>query len=245
LDVPAGGDDKYAKCEDWENYREMLLDRFSGWCPAVLERLECTRPEDVERRDVFDVLPNPRWIDGRVALLGDSAHAVQPNLGQGGGQAIESAYALADELVKCENKKGVQMALMKYTSRRFLRTGSIHGLSRFSSIMNTVYRRYLGDEPYDFYPEPVRKFWNEVAKLKIPHPGSVVGQMAIMGTMPGLLEYVGGGFNRFGLPAWLGGASHGNGTDRVPRSQVPGVSAPLRDLKKEDFEMKGIPGLAK
>ena len=45
--------------------------------------------------------------------------------------------------------------------------------------------------------------------------------------------------------AWLGGASHGNGTDRVPRSQVPGVSAPLRDLKKEDFEMKGIPGLAK
>jgi zeaxanthin epoxidase len=27
--------------------------------------------------------------------------------------------------------------------------------------------------------------------------------------MPGILEYVGGGFNRFGLPAWLGGASHG------------------------------------
>ena len=105
----------------------MLLDRFSGWCPAVLERLECTRPEDVERRDVFDVLPNPRWIDGRVALLGDSAHAVQPNLGQGGGQAIESAYALADELVKCENKKGVQMALMKYTSRRFCAPGASTG----------------------------------------------------------------------------------------------------------------------
>jgi hypothetical protein len=27
------------------------------------------------------------------------------------------------------------------------------GLSRFSSIMNSVYRKYLGDEPYDFYPE--------------------------------------------------------------------------------------------
>ena len=77
------------------------------------------------------------------------------------------------------------------------------------------------------------------------HPGSVAGQIAIMGTMPGLLEYVGGGFNRFGLPAWLGGASHGNGLDREPRSQVPGVSAPKRDLKAEDFEMKGIPGLAK
>jgi len=38
LDVPAGGDDKWAKCEDWENYKEMLIDRFkvccrpSQWC---------------------------------------------------------------------------------------------------------------------------------------------------------------------------------------------------------------------
>ena len=90
LEVPAGGDDEFAKCEKWENYREMLIDRFQGWAPAVMERLECTRPEDVERRDVNDIIPDPRWVDGRMALLGDSAHAVQPNLGQGGGQAIEA-----------------------------------------------------------------------------------------------------------------------------------------------------------
>ena len=30
------------------------------------------------------------------------------------------------------------------------------------------------------HPEPVRAFWNNTAKLKIPHPGSVVGQIAIM-----------------------------------------------------------------
>jgi zeaxanthin epoxidase len=245
LDVPAGGDDEFAACANWENYRAMLLDRFGSWCPAVVERLEVTKPEDVERRDVYDVIPDFRWVDGRVALLGDSAHAVQPNLGQGGGQAIESAYALADELAKCEGKRGVKAALMKYTSRRFLRASSIHGLSRFSSLMNTVYRRYLGDEPYGFYPEPVQKLWHAVAKLRIPHPGSVVGQIALMGTMPAILEYVGGGFNRFGVPAVLGGASTGNGVDRVPRSQVPGVSAPKRDLKPDDFEMKGFPGLAK
>ena len=28
LDVPPGGDDKWAKCEEWDNYRDMLLDRF-------------------------------------------------------------------------------------------------------------------------------------------------------------------------------------------------------------------------
>ena len=38
---------------------------------------------------------------------------------------------------------------MMYASRRFLRTGSIHGLL-LSSLMNTVYRRHLGDEPHGF-----------------------------------------------------------------------------------------------
>jgi 2-polyprenyl-6-methoxyphenol hydroxylase-like FAD-dependent oxidoreductase len=33
-----------------------------------------------------------------VVLLGDAAHAMTPNLGQGGAQAIEDAYALAEKL---------------------------------------------------------------------------------------------------------------------------------------------------
>ena len=36
--------------------------------------------------------------EGRVALLGDSAHAMQPNLGQGGCMAIEDAYQLGKDL---------------------------------------------------------------------------------------------------------------------------------------------------
>lgn len=42
--------------------------------------------------------PNCRWTDGHVALLGDSAHAMQPNLGQGGCMAIEDGYQLAADL---------------------------------------------------------------------------------------------------------------------------------------------------
>jgi len=65
-----------------------------------------------------------------------------------------------------------------------------------------------------------------------------------MGTMPLILEYVGAGFGGM-IPNVLGGAATGNGVDRVPRSQVPGISAPKRDLTAEDFKMRGIPGLAK
>ena len=98
-----------------------------------------------------------------------------------------------------------------------------------------------------------------------PHSpqGSVVGQMALMTTMPIILEYVGGGL---GLPrcatcvvgstvhffnflfifcSALGGASHGNGISRAPRSQIPGISAPKRDINDDDFKMKGLPGIAK
>ena len=43
-------------------------------------------------------------VQGRVALLGDSAHAMQPNLGQGGCMAIEDGYQLAVDLSEAAEK---------------------------------------------------------------------------------------------------------------------------------------------
>ncbi|CAG9465903.1 unnamed protein product [Pedinophyceae sp. YPF-701] len=244
LKVPDGASDRWARCEEWDNYRDMLIDRFQGWSPAVLERLHCTRPEDVERRDVNDLAPDPRWVDGRVALLGDACHAVQPNLGQGGGQAIESSFALADELALLPTDRAwteaeVRDALNRYAGRRFLRAAAVHGLSRMASAMNNVYRSHLGADPYEWYPEPVRKFFTWLGQYNIPHPGRCVGQVMMMLTMPMILEYVGSGM---GLPDWLGGASVGQ---RVPYCQVPGVGAPKRNrLREESFAMRGLPGFA-
>jgi zeaxanthin epoxidase len=53
---------------------------MQDWTPAMRERLECTKEEDIERRDVYDVIPSVSpwaWTKGRVALLGDAVHAVQ------------------------------------------------------------------------------------------------------------------------------------------------------------------------
>lgn len=45
-----------------------------------------------------------RWAKGRVALLGDSAHAMQPNLGQGGCMAIEDAFQLGRDVAAALSK---------------------------------------------------------------------------------------------------------------------------------------------
>jgi 2-polyprenyl-6-methoxyphenol hydroxylase-like FAD-dependent oxidoreductase len=45
-----------------------------------------------------------RWAKGRVALLGDSAHAMQPNLGQGGCMAIEDAFQLGRDVAAALKK---------------------------------------------------------------------------------------------------------------------------------------------
>jgi 2-polyprenyl-6-methoxyphenol hydroxylase-like FAD-dependent oxidoreductase len=49
-----------------------------------------------------------RWAKGRVALLGDSAHAMQPNLGQGGCMAIEDAFQLGRDVAAGLKKVSVE-----------------------------------------------------------------------------------------------------------------------------------------
>jgi 2-polyprenyl-6-methoxyphenol hydroxylase-like FAD-dependent oxidoreductase len=64
----------------------------------VPELIAATDPERVIRTDMYDLPSLPSWHRGRVVLLGDAAHATTPNLGQGGAQAIEDAYVLAEQL---------------------------------------------------------------------------------------------------------------------------------------------------
>lgn len=69
--------------------KERLLEIFGGWCDNVVDLLLATDEDAILRRDIFDRTPKFTWGKGRVTLLGDSVHAMQPNLGQGGCMAIE------------------------------------------------------------------------------------------------------------------------------------------------------------
>ena len=73
-----------------------IHERFAGWAEPVPSLLAATPPERILRNDIVDRPPDDRWGDGPVTLLGDAAHAMTPNMGQGACQAIEDAVVLAE-----------------------------------------------------------------------------------------------------------------------------------------------------
>jgi len=60
------------------------------------------------RYDRFDLIKLKRWSAGRVAIIGDAAHALPPNIGQGGGCAMMNALSLA---VYLERENDIASAL--------------------------------------------------------------------------------------------------------------------------------------
>lgn len=113
LNTPAGGHDEPGL------HRETLLRLFAGWHPPIAALLEATPEEAILRNDIVHRLPVERWGEGRVTLLGDAAHPMTPNLGQGACQAIEDAVVLAHCLR--DLAADPTAALRRYESRRIPR----------------------------------------------------------------------------------------------------------------------------
>lgn len=79
---------------------DRLKQDFGGWTAPVGELLEATAPESVHRRDTLDRPPIQPWGKGRFTLIGDAAHAMTFNLGQGAGTALTDAVTLPSYLTR-------------------------------------------------------------------------------------------------------------------------------------------------
>lgn len=77
---------------------QALTAFFRDWEPAAPALLAATPPDSIHRRDTLDRPWMRSWGRGRVTLLGDAAHAMTFNLGQGAGTSLTDAVTLADHL---------------------------------------------------------------------------------------------------------------------------------------------------
>ena len=105
-----------------------VLRCFGDWHEPIPELLRRTPVDSVLVNDLYDLeLPLPSFAQGRVALLGDAAHAMTPNLGQGACAAIEDSAALVAAL---EDEPDVATALTAYDRNRRKPTAKLIRRSR-------------------------------------------------------------------------------------------------------------------
>ncbi len=147
-DAPAGESDA-------GDPRPALLARFAHWHEPIAALIAATDPGRIVRTDIFDRPPVDGWVDGHVALLGDAAHPMTPDLGQGGCQAIEDAVVLADALA---GQPEIPTALLNYQQRRLRRAnGFVVRSRRFSRLahMRSAPMRWLRDHALRAIPARV------------------------------------------------------------------------------------------
>ncbi len=114
--------------EDWHKSGNPtdLRAAFAGWDENVRILLEAC--EECFLWGLFDRAPLPRWIDERVALLGDACHPMLPFMAQGAAMAIEDGFVLARRLA--DKRQSLEQRLVLYQAQRKPRATLMQEISR-------------------------------------------------------------------------------------------------------------------
>jgi salicylate hydroxylase len=145
----------FARQEGWAQegwsipgQRSELKTIFAGWAPEVQTMIEALDETKLFKWGVFARRPLKTWVHGgRIALLGDAAHAMTPFLGQGASSAIEDAMVLG----RCiDASPTAAAALGRYERARMERCAFIQAES------NANADRMQGDESHLFGMTEVR-----------------------------------------------------------------------------------------
>ncbi|MFS8100239.1 FAD-dependent monooxygenase [Lentzea alba] len=133
------------------------VELFADWHDPI-PSLIASSPEII-RHDIYQLPPLPTFVSGRVALLGDAAHAMVPYLGQGACMALEDAVTLASvdgDLLRydalrrprtqavwrssrmagkfgIEVRSPIALALRNFVFRALPKSTAVRGMTRFSS----------------------------------------------------------------------------------------------------------------
>jgi 2-polyprenyl-6-methoxyphenol hydroxylase-like FAD-dependent oxidoreductase len=142
--------------EDPAEIKRNVLERYAGWPEPVVELVEATDESNVFLADTIDRDPVKRWGEGRVTLLGDAAHPMTWDRGQGAGQGIEDAVLLAGELARGDDPVE---SLRAWEAERIPRTKKIVRSSRVvgklgqstRAVPRFFFKRVVSIETRDFF----------------------------------------------------------------------------------------------
>ncbi len=102
---------------------DFLAERYGDWCEPVQRLLGTVDPANTLPVRYHDLDALDTYVNGRIALIGDAAHATTPTLGQGAAQATEDGLVLAHFLQT--TNRSLADALARYDAERMARTQAI------------------------------------------------------------------------------------------------------------------------
>ena len=111
--------------------RAEVLRRFGVWHDPIPALIAGTRGEEVLHHDINDLAGRlGSFVRGRVVLIGDAAHAMTPDLGQGGCQAMEDAVTLISLVSEATTGAAIDGVLARYDQQRRRRTQPLAARAR-------------------------------------------------------------------------------------------------------------------
>ncbi|MFG3531988.1 FAD-dependent monooxygenase [Streptomyces sp. NPDC047917] len=162
-----------ARAHAADDEKAELMRRFGSWHDPIPAIIAAAGPGQVLRNDVHHLIdPLPSFHRGRTVLVGDSAHAMAPSLGQGGNQAIEDAIVLAHHLTPGGDLGAGAAA---YTADRLPRTSAVvrksartARLMRMTSAPAVATRDALLSTLSRFGPDLVLRTFDGIADWRPP-----------------------------------------------------------------------------
>lgn len=101
----------------------------ASWAPPIGSIIDATPEESILLHPVYKLRPLKTWRFGRIVLLGDAAHPIQPALGMGASLAIEDAVLLGGSVAA---DRDLERAFRRYEECRMPR---VRKLRRWAAVL--------------------------------------------------------------------------------------------------------------
>ena len=98
LDLQFVGGDQLEDCDPWDLPIDRVMRRYPETIDPVVKAMIDGRVERITSHSIFDRPVADKWVDQRIAILGDAAHSMRPSMGQGACQSIHDAGELAHSI---------------------------------------------------------------------------------------------------------------------------------------------------